>query len=416
MILSVVIPSRNPETRFLDRMAALCTAHPDWQVIVVDDASDQQLVQLLPRAANLTVLRNPECLGAGASRNAALDLIDGEFTVYLDDDDEMDWAVIETLMDRMRHQPEIDMAQSSYSMIRDGMAEPARPQDQEILASVLAGQSSRVVTLEGNEDLLRLTNYPWTKLFRTRFLRRIGLRYSETSVQNDIFAHWQSLIGAQCILVTDLVQCVQLVRSGSGRLSGISDARRLQAFLALQETLALVRLQDRPEIEAAFWRFYHDLIWWMLDISTPVTRPRMMAQHLRFAALLPSSIAAMPQMRFFRWNLWAMEHLTPEIGPLAEAEPETLSKDQLRICLDEILRLRQYSSQLRAENGQLREARRSDRRALHQQRDIGRAKDQRISELEHLMAARSVRFVLALRAVLVKIRSRRDSRQRSRTD
>lgn len=122
MNLSIVVPSRNPEPLFLGRMAALSKAHPDWQIIVVDDASNPELAHLLPRADNLTVLRNPTGLGAGASRNAALDAISGEFTAYLDDDDEMDWAVIETLAARMRAQPEIDMAQSSYSVLRGGIA------------------------------------------------------------------------------------------------------------------------------------------------------------------------------------------------------------------------------------------------------------------------------------------------------
>ena len=276
MSLSIVIPSYNPETLFFSKIRELLENHPDWQVIIVDDASDLDLREFLPATENLTMLSNAQQQGAGASRNTGIREIRGDYTVFMDDDDFIDWRVIEELIVQMQAQPAIDMAVSSYRFLRDGKIQPGHYDDMQILNNVLQGKSSRVVGIDGSEVLLRLKNYPWTKLYRTDFIRRIGLHFSETAVQNDIYAHWQSLLLATRILVTNRVQCTQTVNQQSNRISNTTDHRRLQAFTAFRETYELVRSRELPRVEAVFWSFYSEVSRWLINISSEATRPLLM--------------------------------------------------------------------------------------------------------------------------------------------
>lgn len=355
MSLSIVVPSRNPETLFFREMGEILENRPDWQVVIVDDASDENLRDFLPTASNLTVLRNPQSKGAGASRNIGLGQIRGDYTIFLDDDDFMDWTTVEKLLAQMDAQPSIDMAVSSYRLVQNGRNRLAHAKDLHILNKILLGQSSRVLGLDGNEILLRLTNYPWTKLYRTEFLRRIGLRFSETSVQNDIYAHWQSLLGATRILVTDLVQCTQTVNPKGNRISNTVDHRRLQAFVALRETYELVRRNGLPHVEATFWTFYHDLTRWMLDITSPASRPLLMREHVTFSGMMPPDMRRLEAETGLKcWELWDMNDIA-DMVPTAETDT-TPPQDpaQWEICLTEISRLKRLAVELRADNDRLR--------------------------------------------------------------
>lgn len=383
MSLSIVIPSYNPETLFFSKIGELLESRPDWQVIIVDDASDQDLRGFLSEAANLTVLRNDQQQGAGVSRNIGIRDIRGDYTVFMDDDDFMDWRVIEELMVHMQAQPAIDMAVSSYRFLRDGKIQPGHAGDMQILNNTLQGQSTRVVGIEGNEDLLRLTNYPWTKLYRTDFIRRIGLCFSETAVQNDIYAHWQSLLFATRILVTNLVQCTQTVNQQGSRISNTADHRRLQAFTALRETYELVRSRELPRVEAVFWSFYSNLSRWMINVSSAVTCPLLMREHVSFAGMLPSDMNRLEaETGVKRWEIWNMNQLAdmvPAIGTEAAPSPDDA---QWEICLIEISRLKRLATELHADNDRLRSDLHLRNGDLERVQQECRQRDEHIGNLE----------------------------------
>ncbi|MFB9224816.1 glycosyltransferase family 2 protein [Paracoccus cavernae] len=417
--LSVVIPSHNPEALFFIEIGKLLSDHPDWQVIVVDDGSDRELRGFLPEAPNLTVLRNATAQGAGTSRNIGLRAVTGDYTLFLDDDDFMDWDVVIELMRKMDEAPAVDMAVSSYRFLREGKVVPAHRKDQDILRKILHGQHSRVVMLDGNESLLRMTNYPWNKLFRTSFLRRIGLRFSDTMVQNDVFAHWQSLLGATRILVTDLVQCTQTVSRAGARISNTWDSRRLHAFTALRETFDLVQRSRLPQVETAFWAFYCDLVQWMIGSVSPETRGKLMQEHIRLAGIAPRNMARMETDTGIKyWSLWDMNHLEETIPTPDEAAGKPWTQADLDIWLTEISRLKRLSTELRGENGRLRHDLRekddrikvlnrevaSDRADLERVRHDSAARNASLeaahrenSALRHQLNSKAARWAFALR-------------------
>lgn len=398
--LSVVIPSHNPEALFFTEIGRLLAQHPDWQVIIVDDSSEPALRGFLPEAANLTVLRNTPAQGAGASRNIGLQAVRGKYTIFLDDDDFMDWRVVGQLMQLMDKAPAADMAVSSYQFLRDGKPGRAHHHDQEILRHVLRGQSSRVVVLEGHERLLRMTNYPWNKLYRTEFIRRIGLRFSETMVQNDVHAHWQSLLGASRILVTDLVQCTQTITTAGSRINNTRDSRRLQAFTALRETYELVRRSNLPQVETVFWAFYCDLTRWIIRVASPEARAKLMQEHVRFSAIAPQNMAALDADTGHKyWSIWDMDTIDETILSTQDSAGQSVEPAHLEIWLTEISRLKRLSVELRGENERLRhDVRERDARINVLNREVADGRGER-ERLRHDVRERDTRINVLHREV-----------------
>lgn len=88
--LSVVIPTRNREemlARALGSVAAQDGA--EIQVLVVNDGGRDVEASVEPFRAQLRidVIEHPTSLGPGRARNAAMDIAEGEYISFLDDDD-----------------------------------------------------------------------------------------------------------------------------------------------------------------------------------------------------------------------------------------------------------------------------------------------------------------------------------------
>lgn len=350
MSLSIIIPTHNPDINFFRNVTLLTRQQPDWQIIVVNDNSSSDLTSLLPAAPNLTLLHNSPSGGAGRSRNYGLTKVEKDYIVFMDDDDFMDWDVVRSLMTMMDAAPTIDMAFSSYNILWDGIIQPPHEVDRIILENILQGQSFRVLNIDGNEKLLRFTNFPWNKVYRTEFIRRINLRFSETAVQNDVHAHWQSLLNATRILVTDSIQCTKDQNNTGNRISNLDDHRRLQAFIALAETYEQVKQSGLPQAEANFWAFYRDVIKWMLDIISPATMPLLFRKHIAFSGLVTPDISHRLEAEGVRlWELWDTNKMSDmlklEDTPSAGMEDEEYNLN----LLAEMSRLKHLSISLRQE-------------------------------------------------------------------
>jgi hypothetical protein len=94
-VVSVILPTRN-RAALLHRaiQSVLDQSHEHWQLVVVDDGSDDETSTALEQVSDprVCILRQDHS-GDGAARNAGLAAASGEYVAYLDDDNVMhpDW-------------------------------------------------------------------------------------------------------------------------------------------------------------------------------------------------------------------------------------------------------------------------------------------------------------------------------------
>lgn len=352
MKLSIIIPSRNPEALFFKRMRDVVSSHRDWEVIIIDDCSDVPTGQFFLNIDNVNVIRNHRLTGAGESRNIGIRHAVGEYILFLDDDDYTDWRVVENIIDRMSQDSSIDFSFSSYQLQRDAGVPESNDRDNEILKKILGSKSESVILAKDCEGMLCFTNYPWNKVYRAKFLKNEEIRFSNTIVQNDIYAHWKSILSASKIFVTNKVQCIRTNNTKGERIHNISDARRLDVFKALDETYSLILKKNKKTVYALFWIFYLDLIVWISKIVSEDVRREIKRRHTDFIEKIVESTISEKDIE----NLRSLDFAFGENGRDIYVDRDNLniSVENAEEILSEIKRMNGLVVSLRKENFNLR--------------------------------------------------------------
>ena len=127
--ISIVIPAYNASStinRCLNSLYKLPLAESDFEVIVVDDCSQDNTAELVEayakRHSNLALLRQPENHSLGAARNRGVSIAQGKYIVFVDSDDEsaegMPFAV------QLAEENDLDMVAMRFVRIaQDGSTE-----------------------------------------------------------------------------------------------------------------------------------------------------------------------------------------------------------------------------------------------------------------------------------------------------
>lgn len=404
MSLSVIIPSHNPDALAIRNILDISERQPNWRFILVDDGSLRPLGKMLPSPLplNIKLLRNETPQGAGAARNVALRLAHEEYTVFLDDDDIMHWNVVQEIMHSMDENPSVDVACCLYDIFEDGAKRPALRSDREIVDTLLAGTNQRVVGFAGNERVLRLTNFPWNKVYRTEFLQRISLRFSETPTQNDVFAHWQTLVGAARVLISEKVLCTKTQNRRASRISNTRGRDRLQAFVALRDTCEFVQEAGNPVVEAHFWGFCFDLYHWMRDAAAPEVRGEIDKQYLKLLGLIPPGPLPFEQHAGRKkWELWAMpidsDIMLGDASDGDEDTFETPGHTEWSIMQAEVSRLNRLADELIKENDSMRGTISELRRTVDTKNHQINAQNTKIDNRDRELNSKAVRYALRIR-------------------
>lgn len=167
-MVTIAIPTRN-RARFIDQAvtSALAQTYPHIEVVVSDNASDDETPAILARYTDprLRVIRQASNIGMAGNFNACLENAAGQYFVALSDDDRLHSAFVEELLTAYREQPEICFAYTrpvyfdgQYYSYR-GSTSPATEDGFQLIQEFWAG---------------RRALFPSTSLFRTADIRSVG--------------------------------------------------------------------------------------------------------------------------------------------------------------------------------------------------------------------------------------------------
>ena len=118
-IVSFIIPAYNASStivRCLDSIYALTLDIADFEVIVIDDCSKDNTIQVVEQYAkqhtNITLLRQSKNHRQGAARNRGVNIAKGKYIIFVDSDDESGKGVINALQLAEKH--DLDMVAMHY--------------------------------------------------------------------------------------------------------------------------------------------------------------------------------------------------------------------------------------------------------------------------------------------------------------
>lgn len=307
----LVIPCHNDApglVRLLDRVRRLdCFA----RIVVVDDASDSPVTEVIQPTPDLTVLRHDAPRGGGLARNRGLAEVTADHVIFVDADD-LVLPEIRTLLADLAVAGSFDICQFRYADSR--VAEEGlwgHPDwDERFWGS--AGQVVGALRdLPGPlwPVLAQTANYPWNKVYDTAFLRRHGIGCAATAVHQDIPLHWMSYLEASRVLVSDRVCAWHEVRERGGRLTNRAGPERMEVFDALDPVALRIARAGRPDWEAALAEFTLGLIDWGAWKIAPELEDELRAAETR----------------------WLNVRVGPWIGRIAAADPGLAARLRARM-------------------------------------------------------------------------------------
>lgn len=179
-MLSIIIPTYNSNENLKSLVNSL-VVHDVFQVIVVDDfGSDPVHNCKFDEQDNLVVVRLDSNSGAGKARNIGIGYANRPYLMFVDADDKLDVA---TLLDILRNMKNVDTATDIFffkpqSHLMNG--EPGTRSNQyEIVVE-------NCIVSGNNDDLRYKFHVPWSKIYKSDFVRGNDIRFDEVVASNDV--------------------------------------------------------------------------------------------------------------------------------------------------------------------------------------------------------------------------------------
>ncbi|GAA3628495.1 hypothetical protein GCM10022200_08760 [Microbacterium awajiense] len=218
----------------------------DWVAVLVDDASvdgtGDLFDELAAEDARLRVVHHPARRGLGAARNTGLDLVDTPFVAFLDADDVMAPGALERLVGTLEATGS-DFAVGAYVRLRptgDGSGTYAVGDVQPWVAAATAPER-RGTTITAHPEASG-NIVAWSKVSRTAFWRRNGMRFPEGRLYEDqIVAQLMYAKARRFDVVPDVVVQWRERADGSSITQRTADVAVLRDYLgALDDGLAVL--------------------------------------------------------------------------------------------------------------------------------------------------------------------------------
>lgn len=303
MNLTIAIPAHNDQSDLARLLMRIQQLKIDAHVVVVDDGSDVVVrrdalldISGLP-ADRLTLLRHDTALGPGVARNRALQHVQSDHMLFMDADDLPTRELAPLLRDLdgrdfdfcifQHHDTRLEREHSWGQTRHDQILWQAAGVDVGALTPVAPPAAAL---------LARTANYPWNKIYRTKFLRDHHIGCSEIMVHEDIELHWQSFLeaGSQTgrILASDRIAVIHMFHEHGTRLTNRTGPERLAVFEPLGLIAAKIDtdMQQYGHFATAFHHFSIGLIDWIWHNLDPTLRPQFtaLAQSFRDAHIPPA--------------------------------------------------------------------------------------------------------------------------------
>lgn len=251
---SVIIPVYNTE-KYLKRCldSVFAQSYKDFEVICVDDGSTDGSSEILGRY-NLKVITQ-ENQGQGIARNRALDIAQGEYIYFLDSDDYIDEALLESVL-KIFETTDTDLVCFNTEVCGDSesfLYKRAKSYAQLTLAGLL----------EFTPEIKDTTNvYLWNKVFKADLITKYGIRFPNLCYEDIAFCKTYFLVSNKVYFDMRRFHHYIIRENSLMDLSFKSEKIAIDHFRNWYEILKMVAkdkelfMKTKDILEKWFWDYY----------------------------------------------------------------------------------------------------------------------------------------------------------------
>lgn len=251
-LVSVVIPVYNAATHLRQCIdSLLAQTLTDFEVICVDDGSTDDSLEILAEYASqdgrLRVVSQHN-KGAGAARNAGIEVACGEYLSFLDADDFFEPRMLEAAYQQC-HADDADVGvyRSRYYDMRKDQFFSAEG----LLRFDMLPQKRPFSYRDMPEHVFVFSSpAPWSKLYRRGFVMDSELRFQEIRRSNDFFFTKAAFVKAERITVIDEVLVNYRIGGETNLQSGNHETplEFYESLLALRDELVRMGILDELKV------------------------------------------------------------------------------------------------------------------------------------------------------------------------
>ena len=315
--LSVIIPVYNAENTIRETLdSVLGQSLKEIEVICVDDGSRDNSVavirEYMARDPRVSLICQQNRY-AGAARNAGIEASKGEYLFFLDADDYvLDYALEAVCGKAVKYR--LDCLKF-LAMTRDEKEERYVDKRRNNGGMLKVGDYDRLLKVEKNSPLLRVSVTPWSGIYRRAFVLEKHCRFNHLRCVNDRSFWTKVMTNAERIMVTrDRVtvhrenQDHSLVGNRAAHFDCQVESVRLTEKQLLEDGIS-------PEaVEVVMAQEYQDLVFWYRRFSADPERKAEMERMIR--EYMDSGESGHIGMLRDR-----LENMTPPSPPPAEVKP-----------------------------------------------------------------------------------------------
>ena len=214
--VSVIIPVYNTESYIAQCLDSMINQTlKETEIICVDDGSTDNAINILReyerKDSRIKVIAQ-ENKGAGAARNAAIEIAKGKYFVFVDADDYAEPDYLELMYNKIISQ---DSDICVCSAAREDVKSNRFFIEKRLLDLSLAPKKDVFSHKDDPKNFLQFTNtVAWNKMFKRELILKNNLRFQEIERCNDYFFVYACLIKADKITIVDKVLYTQRINHG----------------------------------------------------------------------------------------------------------------------------------------------------------------------------------------------------------
>ena len=265
---SIIIPIYNSSGFIIDTLDKIFfNIDSSSEIILIDDASSDDTFEKIQEYSrnkkNIKIIRLEENYGPGIARNKGFELAKCEYVLFFDADDIIISDSVAKAISYLDTYT-ADMAVLSYiqctspnKKLFKGMPEL----DKNIFNRILTGSNFRIFEVKNYPYILRTTNFPWNKIFRRNFLKKIKFSFPTYRLHEDIEPCWHTLLSAKKIIcMVDPIAYHFVSPFGLNETNKKSN-HRFDVFKAIN---AISKMSDLQLIEN--WTIYREFLYFCTDV------------------------------------------------------------------------------------------------------------------------------------------------------
>lgn len=181
-LVSIIIPVYNVD-QYIDEClnSVINQTYKNLEIVIIDDGSTDESLQICRKYATRdgrVIVLHQDNAGVSAARNAGLDIITGEYVLFVDSDDRIEYNMVECLVQEIDKDTEIDAVFCGYEEFDDETGD--------VIHRFTSNQIKKVGRVEGVSELFKgYSTALWNKMFRCSIIDKCDIFDTKLKIGED---------------------------------------------------------------------------------------------------------------------------------------------------------------------------------------------------------------------------------------